>query len=306
MTGSGLNGDLPRVSVIVPVKDDAARLRLCLEALARQTLAAGAFEVIVVDNGSTRDDPRSVVASFPGVRFETESETGPAAARNRGIAVCRGRAIAFTDADCLPDPKWLEEGLKALASFPNGGMAAGRVLAVPRDPAHPSVLEWFDRFYYFDQEGCLKRWHFALTANLFVSRALLEAIGVFDIRFREAAGEDVDFGQRAWRAGWPQRYAAEAVVRHPALNDAAAFWRRQERAVRTTYGERPAEWRRLLLDVRHDWPGWTEIRNALGRAEIGCRADRLKLGLLLARIKACRVRIRLNLYGEQFRRGRGP
>jgi GT2 family glycosyltransferase len=294
----------PRVSVIIPVKDDAARLTLCLEALMRQSLPAGEFEIVVVDNGSTRDDPRAVVARFPGVRLEKETGPGPAAARNRGLAASRGRVIAFTDADCLPEPDWLEEGLKALAALPKEGMVGGRVIAVPRDPERPTALEWFDRIYYFDQETCLSRWHFALTANLFVSRAVVEAVGVFDVRFQEAAGEDVDFGQRVWRAGGPQAYAAEAVVRHPAMNDPAAFWRRQERAVRTTYGERPAEFRRLLLDLRHDWPGWRQIGGALGRTEIGRRSDRMKLGLLLTAVKACRNRIRIVLYWEKCRRGR--
>jgi hypothetical protein len=221
------------------------------------------------------------------------------------VAASRGPAIAFTDADCIPEPGWLEEGLKALAAFPGGGLAGGRVLAVPRDPARPSALEWFDRLHYFDQESCLRQWHFALTANLFVSRVVMEAVGGFDVRFQEAAGEDMEFGQRAWRAGWPQAYAAAAEVRHPAMAESTAFWRRQARAVRTAYGDRPAGVRRLLLDVWHDWPGWREIRGALGRTEIGRRTDRAKLALLLAAVKAHRIRTRLILYWEQKRRGRG-
>ncbi len=306
MKKSRQSADALRVSVVIPVKDDAARLEVCLEALTRQTLAAGAFEIIVVDNGSTRDDPRGVVAGFPGVRFETENTPGPAAARNRGMAVSRGGVIAFTDADCIPEPGWLEEGLKALAALPNGGMAGGRIFAVLSDPVQPSILGWFDRIYYFDQESCLNRWHFALTANLFVSRAVVEAVGSFDVRFREAAGEDVDFGQRVWQAGWPQAFAAAAAVRHPALDEAAAFWRRQERAVRAAYGDRPAAWRRLLLDLRYDWPGWSDVRDAMGCVEIERRADRVKFALLLAAVKAYRARIRLILYWEQKRRGREP
>src|SRR5262245_10159476 len=53
--------ELPFVSVIVPVYNDARRLRLCLEALARQTYPAAAFEILVIDNDS--DDDVAAVCS---------------------------------------------------------------------------------------------------------------------------------------------------------------------------------------------------------------------------------------------------
>ncbi|NJR32909.1 MAG: glycosyltransferase, partial [Chamaesiphon sp. CSU_1_12] len=53
------------VSVIIPVFNDAERLRLCLEALQNQTYPQNLYEVIVVDNGSNPDeDVKSVVAEF--------------------------------------------------------------------------------------------------------------------------------------------------------------------------------------------------------------------------------------------------
>ncbi|MCS5718763.1 glycosyltransferase [Herbiconiux sp. CPCC 205763] len=48
------SGELPlEVTIVIPVKNDAARLRTCLEAIRRQTVAPD--EVIVVDNASTDD-----------------------------------------------------------------------------------------------------------------------------------------------------------------------------------------------------------------------------------------------------------
>src|SRR5687767_10002467 len=74
----------PRVSVIIPVKNDAHRLAVCLASLAEQEYPAERLEVIVVDNGSS-DDSRQVaeqagakVLSFPGLRV--------GALRNRGVS----------------------------------------------------------------------------------------------------------------------------------------------------------------------------------------------------------------------------
>jgi glycosyltransferase involved in cell wall biosynthesis len=80
---------LRSVAVVIPVKDDAELLDRCLTALTAQTVAA--YEIIVVDNGSTDDS--AVVARRHGARI-VDQPTGaiPAAA----------------DADCIPPATWIE------------------------------------------------------------------------------------------------------------------------------------------------------------------------------------------------------
>ena len=74
---------------------------------------ADRFDVVVVDNASTED----VAAAVPAdERFTllVEPRRGSYAARNTGLGVARGEVLAFTDADCRPDPDWLTEAVAEL------------------------------------------------------------------------------------------------------------------------------------------------------------------------------------------------
>jgi glycosyltransferase involved in cell wall biosynthesis len=96
---------VPVVSVIVPAHDAASTLVACLEALLDQDYPDGAFEVIVVDDGSA-DDTAAVAARYP-VRVIRQAHAGAGAARNRGARAALGAVLLFTDADCRPQPGWL-------------------------------------------------------------------------------------------------------------------------------------------------------------------------------------------------------
>lgn len=79
----------PRLSVVVPTCDRAEALAALLERLARQSLPADEFELVVVDDGSRRPlalDPAA--QPFP-LRVLHQPNAGPGAARNRAFAVCR-------------------------------------------------------------------------------------------------------------------------------------------------------------------------------------------------------------------------
>jgi len=97
----------PELSVIVPSYNAARTIETCLDALAAQRTDAR-FEVIVVDSGGDRT--RDIVRErFPGVRLVTSSERKyPGAARNLGIAAAGADIVAFTDADCVAAPDWIE------------------------------------------------------------------------------------------------------------------------------------------------------------------------------------------------------
>ncbi|MDK8171581.1 glycosyltransferase family 2 protein [Curtobacterium citreum] len=101
---------MQRVSVVVPVLDDAALLERCLQALAAQSHPAD--EVIVVDNGS-RDDS-AAVARAAGARVLVEPERGIARASARGYDAATGDVLVRLDADSVPPPDWIAEALRLL------------------------------------------------------------------------------------------------------------------------------------------------------------------------------------------------
>ena len=110
------------ISVIIPYYGEREALDRCLLSLSRQSLNQDEFEVIVVNN-----DPGSKLVLPSGIRCANvtvveEQRPGSYAARNRGVQQARGRWLAFTDTDCVPDEKWLEAGLQgARQQDPLGG-----------------------------------------------------------------------------------------------------------------------------------------------------------------------------------------
>lgn len=201
----------PAVSVVMATYRRPDLLRRCLDAvLAQRGLdEASGFEVIVVDDGAcetTRELVETLArqrAGRPVVRYLRALGTrGPAGARNRGWRAARADVIAFTDDDTVPDVHWLAHGLRALRS---GQVAvSGRVVV----PATAPLTD-----HARNTQG-LERAEF-VTANAFVQRAALQAIGGFDERFTRAWREDSDLHfSLIERYGGVGR-AADAVVVHP-------------------------------------------------------------------------------------------
>jgi glycosyltransferase involved in cell wall biosynthesis len=233
--------DAPRVSVIMPVLNEARRVTACLDALAAQE-GAPSFEVIVVDNGSRDATPDLVRTHRIGARLETEPARGPYAARNTGLAAARGEIVTFTDADCLPDPRWLAEGVAAIDA--GADLAGGRV--VQMGTANPSVWERYDRATYLDQDLYIRVERFAATANLFVRAKVFADLGGFVPQL--TASGDQELGQRATAAGYRLVYApGSRVLHHPrvTLRDTWALHRKLGMGFSelARYGIRPKPWR---------------------------------------------------------------
>jgi GT2 family glycosyltransferase len=188
------------VAVVVPARDAAATLPATLAALAAQTVTC---EVVVVDNGSR--DATAAVAEAAGVRVVRRARgEGPGAARNDGVAATRAPVIAFTDADCVPEPGWLAAGLAALEG---ADLVQGRVEAA--GPLGP-----FDRSVSVPREYGLYE-----TANLLVRREWLERDGFTDFvpAGERPFGEDAWWAWRARRAGARTAFAPDALVRHAVI-----------------------------------------------------------------------------------------
>ena len=208
----------PELSVIVPVRDGARTLPPLLESLAGQTLARHRFEVIVVDNASS--DATADVAARAGATVVHEPIANRSRARNRGAAAAAAPLYAFTDADCVARPGWLEAHLACAGRAP---LVAGEIRVRVGD--RPNTVERFEALSRFGQASWVRQ-GWAATANLLVRADAFHAVGGLDPTWRHI-GEDVDFCIRAGKAGYELGYCPDAVVEHEGERELSPFLRRR-------------------------------------------------------------------------------
>jgi len=205
-----MNTQLPFVSVIVPVYNNKKQLQCCLQALQDQTYDKSLFEVIVVDNNST-EELKSVLDKFSDARLIFEAESGSYAARNKGITVARGEVFAFTDSDCIPNSRWIENGIKSL-EFGQIDLVGGKIVFL--FSPQKTTAEVFDSITALQVKKNIETRQLTVTANLFAYKYVFDAIGLFDASLR--SGGDFKWTKKATEAGFKLVYAPKAEILHPA------------------------------------------------------------------------------------------
>lgn len=200
---------MPEITVVIPARNASMTIRRTLEALAKQRVSTD-YEVVIVDSGSTDATPSIVSESGVACLLLHNPRGEPASSRNMGVKHGSGRVLAFTDADCEPEPSWLASGLRALD---RADLVQGKV--VPASEPGP-----FDRTLHVNSEYGLYE-----TANLFVRREVFERVGGFEpmvVLDAHPFGEDVWFAWRAKRGGARSAFADDAIVYHAVFRRTAA------------------------------------------------------------------------------------
>lgn len=212
------------IAVIIPVWNGETVIGRCLDALARQTLSRDAFQVIVVDNGSS-DASAAIARGFAGVEVIEERRPGSYAARNRGLDHVRAPITAFTDADCVPAPNWLEQVLRAATEHPGFGVLAGHIDLFDEIEQERAVFADYERLFSFPQTHAARG--NCATANWASETALLQRLGGFDATVK--SGGDRQMALRIRDAGHPLIYVPAMVVRHPVRASRAELVRKRQR-----------------------------------------------------------------------------
>ncbi|EEW24164.1 glycosyltransferase [Rhodobacter ferrooxidans] len=254
----------PDVSVILPLFDDAASIGAVLAGL-RAQVTARRVEIIVVDDGSRDAGPQ--IARDMGARVITQSNAGPAAARNRGAQAAGGAVVLFLDSDCVPPPNWVE----AMASvFDTKGFDAvmGTICAA-NDGVVPRIVQAEVDERYAGMRIASTGVDFIAAPACGFRRQVFLALGGFDVRLRQA--EDVEIAYRITTAGHRIGFVDTAAVAHHHQTGWAEFLRVKLRRARG----RMEVFRLYPAKRRHD--NWTPLRLKL---QFGCAAISLPMLLV--------------------------
>ncbi len=164
------------VSVIIPSFNRAAVLPRALDSVLAQSHVA--FELIVVDDGSTDETKRLIDERYPSVTYLHQSNQGPSAARNLGIKKSRGEWIAFLDSDDEWLPGKLTAQLAFFAQHPEYKIAQTEEIWI-RNGARVNPMKKHQKYGGWIFEKCLPLCIVSPSAVM-IHRDLLDEVGLFD------------------------------------------------------------------------------------------------------------------------------
>ena len=227
----GAPGERPAVSVVVPFFDSERHLGACIESLLAQEDAGGAYEIILVDNGSS-DGSADIAARYGGLTVLEERTPGAYAARNAGVRRARAPVIAFTDADCVVAGDWLRS-IRAGMRDPAVAILLGQV----RYPAAASAsLRLLGAYENAKTEYVLGRCpaahHFGYANNMAVRSSVFAELGPFE-EWRRAADTELVQRLAARRPQARTAYRRSMRVTHMEFTSARARARRLSLYTRT-------------------------------------------------------------------------
>jgi glycosyltransferase involved in cell wall biosynthesis len=222
----------PLFSIVIGVYDDWSPLENCLISLAQQTTNS-AFEVIVVDDGSTLPAPEFINRKFPHpFTIVRQSHAGIAAARNRGVQVSKGSVLVCIDADCILKSNCLAALEHALRQFPQHSCfqlhLVGNLCGVVGKAEELRLISLQERMLQPDG-----RIRYLNTAGFAIRRERVDVdMGMFDPAAQR--GEDTLLLANLMQEGELPFFISDAIVQHAI---SLSVWQCLCKDVRSAYHE---------------------------------------------------------------------
>lgn len=196
-----------RVSLVVPVRDEAETLDDLLSSLARQTLQPD--EIVFVDGGS-KDDTLTQLHDASGwsstIRVVEAGDATPGRGRNVGISAASHDWLALTDAGTRAEPEWLARLVEVARRDPSASVVYGNF-----EPFADTFFERCAALAYVppkqERAGAYVRG--PSIASALIRREVWQSVGGFpDLR----AAEDLIFMSAVERAGFKIAWSPRATV----------------------------------------------------------------------------------------------
>jgi succinoglycan biosynthesis protein ExoA len=210
-----------RVSVIVPVRNEAAHIRRTLLGLARQDFPAADFEILVVDGRSddgTPDIVHELRAAIPNLHLFDNPRRLASAGRNVGVRHAGGKYVVIVDGHCrVRDRRLLRNLVEAFEA--TGADTLGRPQPLRCDDPTPfqravaaARTSWLGHNPDSDIYSAAARFVPADNVAVAYRRDVFDLMGEFDESFD--ACEDVEFNTRVRRAGLTCYFAPSVAVEY--------------------------------------------------------------------------------------------
>jgi len=209
----------PIISIITPSYNRVDELKYLYNSLQEQSVDLKLFEFIVSDDGSTDSTEETVKhwqteSNFP-IKFITQENQGPGAARNHGLENSEGELILFIDSDCEAHPEWIqtiyEEYLNDsfdACGGPDGAKDDFTTLQKAIDFAMTSFITTGGMRGHSEK---MMAKFFPRTHNMGIKRSVYEKVGGFgDLRH----GQDIELSNRIRKSGARIKFLINAVVYH--------------------------------------------------------------------------------------------
>ena len=246
----------PKVSVIVPARNEAENVGACVRAVLQQDYPKECLELIVVNDQSEDDTvERAMVAAEGDARFRCV-DGGPSkgiaykkAAVATGIRMAEGDLILSTDAECVAGPEWVKTMARTFTE--DVAMVSGPVVLTGNS--------LFERFQVLEFMGLIAVGAGAIGAgeptmcngaNLAYRRAAFDVVGGFAGIDHIASGDDELLMHKMVEAGMKVGFAKSgaAIVRTPAQANWSAFKAQRIRWVSksTGYKRKSITWTLVL------------------------------------------------------------
>ena len=231
--------DMPFVSVAIITLNSRSTVQQCLQALTSLDYPKDRYEIVIVDGGST-DGTTDLLRRFP-VRVVLDKRRNRGMARNTAINNCKGKIVAFTDADCIPLRSWLTDHV-SIHGDPHVLVAAGSVLQ-GGDLGLPTTI--YHETYFATQSPHTPRrktWEIA-SANASFKASTFSTVGPFPELDR---GEESLLSWRVIQAGFEVVFdpSPKVIHIHPRMSYRSLFGRSwdegySDRCLQSAFGENP-------------------------------------------------------------------
>jgi GT2 family glycosyltransferase len=213
----------PQLTAIVPTFNRSEALSDLLESIAGQTLDAGCFEALAIDDGSCEEQARRVRElvvdggwDFPLALCRQEN-AGPAAARNRMVRKARGDVVLFLNDDVTLDPGHFAAHLRLHRERPDKTFVVRGTTHWRPGGRDNSVMRYLrTKIFVYDLDLAPGDENFVYfhTCDLSLKKALLLE-HPFDEDFPAASCEDTELGYRLFKeTGMRLIVTPEAVSHH--------------------------------------------------------------------------------------------